>query len=531
MRRSFRGKTRWTLRILLVAVLFVLGMAMTTVVYAEDTADGGETPSAAGALHDGFFVGNGDGKYGKVTLSVQVKDGKIETIRVLAKNETPKYWEKAKATFLAILQEQKPEVDNISGATKSSRAIREATRSALNNSRENLGNGDPSAPRSDLFAGGKGTEEEPFLIDNVSQLVKFRQSVTDAVDYQGIHVRLEKDLDLSGIAWEPVGEAGCSFEGYFDGQGHTISGMRLGTKGAPLNPTRKQPAYGFFGVLGASAVVRDLQLKDVQINVSGDQTLYVGSVAGLCRMAPNTPDIEEYSLTEKERVAGAGCAISGCQASGEIRANAGGQNVWAGGLVGRGENLQIKDCRESCLVEAVTSGYFLYVGGLLGQGEGGSITSSECAGTVASHEGSSDTVVYSGEISGAFTGEQGEVRIIRPPSPEKAGENKPAAKKPAPKKKVVPAALGKPSLGKSKLKKRKCTLRWKLIAGASGYIIETAKDRGFHKGKKTIRCKSGKIVKKKIKLKKGQHFVRIRAYKTVRGKAIQYSAFSNTLRV
>ena len=58
------------------------------------------------------------------------------------------------------------------------------------------------------------------------------------------------------------------------------------------------------------------------------------------------------------------------------------------------------------------------------------------------------------------------------------------------------------------------------MGGASGYQIQAALDRKFTKGKKSFLITKGKTTKKTIrKLKRGRkYYVRIRAYKTVKGK-------------
>ena len=69
-------------------------------------------------------------------------------------------------------------------------------------------------------------------------------------------------------------------------------------------------------------------------------------------------------------------------------------------------------------------------------------------------------------------------------------------------------------------KKKTLTAEWKKVSGASGYQAVVSLDKKFKKGKKTVTVKSQKTVKvtvRKLKSKK-KYFVKVRAYKTVKGK-------------
>ncbi len=69
-------------------------------------------------------------------------------------------------------------------------------------------------------------------------------------------------------------------------------------------------------------------------------------------------------------------------------------------------------------------------------------------------------------------------------------------------------------------KKKTITVSWKKLSGVTGYQIVVGLDKKMKKGKKTVTIKKAKTVKttvKKLKSKK-KYFVKIRAYKTVKGK-------------
>ena len=89
-----------------------------------------------------------------------------------------------------------------------------------------------------------------------------------------IGYELEADIDLAGIAWEPIGTgnySGANFEAIFDGNrdlGYKISNLAINTSNAE--------AIGLFAYLGNIAEVRNLVLANVAINGIAK----IGGVAG-----------------------------------------------------------------------------------------------------------------------------------------------------------------------------------------------------------------------------------------------------------
>ena len=80
---------------------------------------------------------------------------------------------------------------------------------------------------------------------------------------------------------------------------------------------------------------------------------------------------------------------------------------------------------------------------------------------------------------------------------------------------------------KVKVAKKAVSVQWKKVSGVKGYQIQVATDKKFKKNKKTVTVKKQKTTKvtvKKLKAKK-KYYVRIRTYKTVKGKKI-YSSWS-----
>ena len=124
------------------------------------------------------------------------------------------------------------------------------------------------------FAGGSGTEADPYLITDGAQLAKVAKDVEDKVTvYKDVYFRLENDIDLSAHRWNPIGvwkwyENGASenktFAGFLDGNGKTITGLIVDER------TEKNSA-GLFGNIGDNAGAatnvgaKDLNIVDARI--------------------------------------------------------------------------------------------------------------------------------------------------------------------------------------------------------------------------------------------------------------------------
>ena len=84
-----------------------------------------------GKLKDGKYEGSGVGFKSTIKVEVEIKGGKIESIKVVENGDDPDYFEKAKALIQSIISTQSTKVDSISGATRSSDGIKSAVNDAL----------------------------------------------------------------------------------------------------------------------------------------------------------------------------------------------------------------------------------------------------------------------------------------------------------------------------------------------------------------------------------------------------------------
>jgi uncharacterized protein with FMN-binding domain len=85
----------------------------------------------SGKLKDGKYEGTGTGFKSTIKVEVEVKGGKIKSIKVIENGDDHDYFEKAKTLMQSIISKQTTKVDSVSGATFSSNGIKSAVRSAL----------------------------------------------------------------------------------------------------------------------------------------------------------------------------------------------------------------------------------------------------------------------------------------------------------------------------------------------------------------------------------------------------------------
>ncbi|KKO55390.1 hypothetical protein XI25_01190 [Paenibacillus sp. DMB20] len=118
------------------------------------------------------------------------------------------------------------------------------------------------------FDGGKGSQDNPFLISKGEQLDLLR-------DYTRSYFKMTADIDLdappynTGAGWRPIGVMAQPFYGGLDGDGHTIHGLTI-------RNTDNAPA-GLFGII-QGANIRNLHLDKVNITTSAPEA---GGLVGI----------------------------------------------------------------------------------------------------------------------------------------------------------------------------------------------------------------------------------------------------------
>jgi len=244
------------------------------------------------------------------------------------------------------------------------------------------------------FAGGTGTESDPYQIADGAQLAYLASEVNKGQPYENSYFVLTADIDLANHDWTPIGNSFSDalfggtdyhlFAGNLDGKGHTIFNISIGTENAPL----ESDVFGLFGATGGK--ISNLNLDDITIygtakNVSGYIIGLAGALAGSASgpienchvtnlsMTMNTPD---SGWTVAYWIGGLVGALDGsqyieeCSASGKITEKSGKGSI--GGLIGelgRAATITYSHADVALDVESVYSGG-ANVGGLIGKGNG-----------------------------------------------------------------------------------------------------------------------------------------------------------------
>lgn len=112
------------------------------------------------------------------------------------------------------------------------------------------------------------TASQTITIGTVREFEDFRKSCNAQRSTEGKTIVLQEDLDLTGLEFQPI----PLFCGVFDGNGHTIRGIRIQNSGSDL---------GLFRYIEEGAVVRNLHAEGV-IEPSGSSE-HIGGIAGVNR--------------------------------------------------------------------------------------------------------------------------------------------------------------------------------------------------------------------------------------------------------
>jgi hypothetical protein len=121
------------------------------------------------------------------------------------------------------------------------------------------------------FSGGTGEPNDPYRISTAAEL----NSIGQNPRLMECHFKLIEKLDLAGFHFYPIGGPDHPYAGVFDGNGHTISHLRI--NGNSTLGLFGRSTLGLFGRLGSGAEVKNLGVVDVNITGEGSD---IGGLAG-----------------------------------------------------------------------------------------------------------------------------------------------------------------------------------------------------------------------------------------------------------
>lgn len=245
------------------------------------------------------------------------------------------------------------------------------------------------------FAGGSGTEGDPYLIATPEQLAYLKQ--TTSLYSAGKYFKLTADIDLSNKEWTKPSTA--SFKAVLDGDGHTVSGLNS-DHGLfyDLNGTIKNLtvignvtgsyAGGISGRIGSGAVLENCGFNG-NITATGNN---VGGLTGHSANSSNT------------------VTIKNCWTAGTITNGVGGTGGLIGNIPSSSKTVTISNCYTTMTITG--TGASSQVAGLVGNSSSSApnfvINNSFFAGSVntsypvSRYAASSTTGVY--YLAGSYSG-------------------------------------------------------------------------------------------------------------------------------
>ena len=192
-----------------------------------------------------------------------------------------------------------------------------------------------------IAGGANGSSSNPYIISDTTGLNVLAQCVNGthgytANDFYNKHFKLGNNIEYTHTtAWDnasstennytAIGKGSRSFRGTFDGDGKTISGIRIYTT---------NDYQGLFGGV-YNCTVKNLNLSDARIKGNKD-------VAGVAGYANNS-------------------TISNCRVADNVAIRS--DNYYCGGIVGN----QVYGTVSGCISEATISGYSSSYGGIVGR--------------------------------------------------------------------------------------------------------------------------------------------------------------------
>lgn len=211
------------------------------------------------------------------------------------------------------------------------------------------------------FAGGTGTENDPYQISTAAQLAYFAKNVNAGNWYDGEYIILKNNINLNDKEWTPIGTDSHPFRGNFDGGNHTVTRMRISDSSVDY--------VGLFGECrkyNGNSAIKNITVKDSDIH--GKR--HVGAIVGYakeinienCRSIGNT-------INGKTNVGGIcgyfggspGGKVSQCYNSSEVSGI-----ISAGGIAGMGDRCTAENCLNTGEIKVTTRQDESTSGGIFG---------------------------------------------------------------------------------------------------------------------------------------------------------------------
>lgn len=237
-------------------------------------------------------------------------------------------------------------------------------------------------------------QQNHYVLSTAEQLAGLAELVNQGNGFKGVTISLSTNINLDNIEWIPIGkgyinwdsgEVSLGFEGTFNGNGNTISGLSITVNSATSNNGYDLGGAALFGYL-IEGIVKNIAVEGI---VDVQEGVGMGNNAGIVGFnAGGTVENCINHANVKAQYTGAGIVgynnggiITKCSNFGTIEVTKG-AGVSAGGITGDSEAGTISLCHNAGTVTHIGTKGAAYIGGIAGTG-GFSNTIQNCYNTAA----------------------------------------------------------------------------------------------------------------------------------------------------
>ncbi len=147
------------------------------------------------------------------------------------------------------------------------------------------------------FAGGIGTQSDPYIVNNGEQLAYLAQQVNSGTSYEGQYIEITQSINLGNIKWTPIGVGSqgdrdetvwnmpdeSNFRGILNGNNNVITGINI--------EEPNMHGVGLIGVLSEEGVVENIYMDQGKILGRSCVGGIVGASTGTVRNCINYAEV------------------------------------------------------------------------------------------------------------------------------------------------------------------------------------------------------------------------------------------------
>lgn len=134
-----------------------------------------------------------------------------------------------------------------------------------------------------IWSKGSGTAGNPYVIETAANLAYLAQKTVSGSTFENQYFILSANINLNNHGWTPIGTKSAPFSGVFDGDGYTVSNVKLSKGHQSVSNETKYERRGLFGHT-RSAIISNLYINGVSAEMkptsSSPDVYYVGGLIG-----------------------------------------------------------------------------------------------------------------------------------------------------------------------------------------------------------------------------------------------------------